>query len=91
MSRSFSASLTYKGNYLPLLLGDIYKLIIQIPPGVWYFGLFNGIGPTRTQSKMVWYCLLDINEFMTALAFYCNSFSIYNFDTLLHLLSKFSL
>ncbi|XP_023513597.1 uncharacterized protein LOC111778156 isoform X1 [Cucurbita pepo subsp. pepo] len=25
----------------------------QIPPGVWYFGLFNGIGSSRTQSKMV--------------------------------------
>ncbi|KAI8021887.1 hypothetical protein LOK49_LG03G02235 [Camellia lanceoleosa] len=24
----------------------------QISPGVWYWGLFNGIGPTRTQSKM---------------------------------------
>ncbi|XP_047172641.1 uncharacterized protein LOC124840603 isoform X3 [Vigna umbellata] len=24
----------------------------QISPGVWYIGLFNGIGPTRTQSKM---------------------------------------
>lgn len=25
----------------------------QIHPGIWYFGLFNGIGPLRTQSKMV--------------------------------------
>ncbi|XP_060218563.1 uncharacterized protein LOC132645555 isoform X2 [Lycium barbarum] len=25
----------------------------QIRPGIWYFGLFNGIGPTRTQSKMI--------------------------------------
>ncbi|XP_027351622.1 uncharacterized protein LOC113862694 [Abrus precatorius] len=25
----------------------------QISPGVWYIGLFNGIGPTRTQSKMI--------------------------------------
>ncbi|GMY23698.1 transmembrane protein 8b [Fagus crenata] len=25
----------------------------QISPGAWYFGLFNGIGPTRTQSKMI--------------------------------------
>ncbi|GAB2271735.1 hypothetical protein Dimus_006565 [Dionaea muscipula] len=25
----------------------------QIMPGVWYFGLFNGIGATRTQSKMI--------------------------------------
>ncbi|PSS04369.1 Transmembrane protein like [Actinidia chinensis var. chinensis] len=25
----------------------------QISPGVWYWGLFNGIGPTRTQSKMI--------------------------------------
>lgn len=25
----------------------------QIPPGVWYFGLFNGIGSSRTQSKMI--------------------------------------
>ncbi|KAL6981986.1 hypothetical protein U1Q18_023604 [Sarracenia purpurea var. burkii] len=25
----------------------------QIPPGVWYWGLFNGIGPMRTQSKMI--------------------------------------
>ncbi|GFP91494.1 hypothetical protein PHJA_001293400 [Phtheirospermum japonicum] len=25
----------------------------QISPGTWYFGLFNGIGPTRTQSKMI--------------------------------------
>nr|XP_027108392.1 uncharacterized protein LOC113728094 isoform X2 [Coffea arabica]XP_027115244.1 uncharacterized protein LOC113733209 isoform X2 [Coffea arabica] len=25
----------------------------QISPGVWYFGLFNGIGPIRTQSKMI--------------------------------------
>ncbi|KAI3719465.1 hypothetical protein L6452_20364 [Arctium lappa] len=25
----------------------------QISPGVWYFGLFNGIGSTRTQSKMI--------------------------------------
>ena len=29
------------------------KLLVQISPGVWYFGLFNGIGATRTQSKMV--------------------------------------
>ncbi|KAJ7962425.1 putative Transmembrane protein [Quillaja saponaria] len=25
----------------------------QIPPGAWYLGLFNGIGATRTQSKMI--------------------------------------
>ncbi|CAI0424880.1 unnamed protein product [Linum tenue] len=25
----------------------------QVPPGVWYLGVFNGIGPTRTQSKMI--------------------------------------
>ncbi|KAI3818556.1 hypothetical protein L1987_12366 [Smallanthus sonchifolius] len=25
----------------------------QISPGVWYFGLFNGIGSMRTQSKMI--------------------------------------
>ncbi|KAF9668985.1 hypothetical protein SADUNF_Sadunf14G0060400 [Salix dunnii] len=25
----------------------------QISPGVWYLGLFNGIGPTRSQSKMI--------------------------------------
>ncbi|KAH7848721.1 hypothetical protein Vadar_006706 [Vaccinium darrowii] len=25
----------------------------QISPGIWYWGLFNGIGPTRTQSKMI--------------------------------------
>ncbi|XP_052193210.1 uncharacterized protein LOC127801820 isoform X2 [Diospyros lotus] len=25
----------------------------QISPGVWYWGLFNGIGPARTQSKMI--------------------------------------
>ncbi|XP_055817240.1 uncharacterized protein LOC129886547 isoform X2 [Solanum dulcamara] len=25
----------------------------QIHPGIWYFGLFNGIGPIRTQSKMI--------------------------------------
>ncbi|KAK9076395.1 hypothetical protein SSX86_004729 [Deinandra increscens subsp. villosa] len=25
----------------------------QISAGIWYFGLFNGIGPTRTQSKMI--------------------------------------
>lgn len=25
----------------------------QISPGVWYFGVFNGIGPMRTQSKMI--------------------------------------
>ncbi|GLT46582.1 hypothetical protein SLA2020_203260 [Shorea laevis] len=25
----------------------------QISPGVWYFGLFNGVGATRTQSKMI--------------------------------------
>uniref|UniRef100_A0A2P2JSC7 Uncharacterized protein LOC105134154 isoform X2 n=2 Tax=Rhizophora mucronata TaxID=61149 RepID=A0A2P2JSC7_RHIMU len=25
----------------------------QISPGVWYLGIFNGIGPTRTQSKMI--------------------------------------
>ncbi|CAN4111562.1 unnamed protein product [Withania somnifera] len=25
----------------------------QIRPGIWYFGLFNGIGPIRTQSKMI--------------------------------------
>ncbi|KAJ1429577.1 hypothetical protein SESBI_08362 [Sesbania bispinosa] len=25
----------------------------QISPGAWYIGLFNGIGPTRTQSKMI--------------------------------------
>lgn len=27
--------------------------IEQISPGTWYFGLFNGIGPMRTQSKMI--------------------------------------
>ncbi|XP_018479147.2 uncharacterized protein LOC108850055 isoform X1 [Raphanus sativus] len=25
----------------------------QIPPGAWYVGLFNGIGATRTQGKMI--------------------------------------
>ncbi|KAK7292702.1 hypothetical protein RJT34_15554 [Clitoria ternatea] len=25
----------------------------QISPGAWYIGLFNGIGPRRTQSKMI--------------------------------------
>ncbi|XP_077223742.1 transmembrane protein-like protein isoform X2 [Tasmannia lanceolata] len=25
----------------------------QISPGVWYIGFFNGIGPARTQSKMI--------------------------------------
>ncbi|KAK4268816.1 hypothetical protein QN277_022052 [Acacia crassicarpa] len=25
----------------------------QISPGVWYIGLFNGVGPARTQSKMI--------------------------------------
>ncbi|KAJ0970281.1 hypothetical protein J5N97_023158 [Dioscorea zingiberensis] len=25
----------------------------QISPGVWYFGFFNGLGPERTQSKMI--------------------------------------
>ncbi|OWM88190.1 uncharacterized protein LOC116203626 isoform X1 [Punica granatum] len=25
----------------------------QISPGIWYFGLFNGLGPARTQSKMI--------------------------------------
>ncbi|KAJ0054471.1 hypothetical protein Pint_00462 [Pistacia integerrima] len=25
----------------------------QISPGVWYLGLFNGVGDTRTQSKMI--------------------------------------
>ncbi|XP_050386865.1 uncharacterized protein LOC126803146 isoform X2 [Argentina anserina] len=25
----------------------------QISPGVWYLGIFNGIGPTRTQGKMI--------------------------------------
>ncbi|GKU96771.1 hypothetical protein SLEP1_g9966 [Rubroshorea leprosula] len=25
----------------------------QISPGIWYFGLFNGVGATRTQSKMI--------------------------------------
>ncbi|KAK7274376.1 hypothetical protein RIF29_15461 [Crotalaria pallida] len=25
----------------------------QISPGAWYIGLFNGIGPTSTQSKMI--------------------------------------
>lgn len=25
----------------------------QISPGVYYFGLFNGVGPARTQSKMI--------------------------------------
>ncbi|XP_023548539.1 uncharacterized protein LOC111807178 [Cucurbita pepo subsp. pepo] len=25
----------------------------QISPGVWYFGLFNGVGSSRTQSKMI--------------------------------------
>ncbi|KAF5953094.1 hypothetical protein HYC85_011038 [Camellia sinensis] len=29
-----------------------HKVVIQISPGVWYWGLFNGIGPARTQSKM---------------------------------------
>nr|CAD1836004.1 unnamed protein product [Ananas comosus var. bracteatus] len=25
----------------------------QISPGVWYIGYFNGLGPSRTQSKMI--------------------------------------
>ncbi|XP_059651373.1 uncharacterized protein LOC132298983 [Cornus florida] len=25
----------------------------QIAPGIWYLGLFNGVGPTRTRSKMI--------------------------------------
>ncbi|XP_042457064.1 uncharacterized protein LOC122041448 [Zingiber officinale] len=25
----------------------------QISPGIWYFGFFNGLGPARTQSKMI--------------------------------------
>ncbi|CAI8611036.1 unnamed protein product [Vicia faba] len=29
------------------------KDVKQISPGVWFIGLFNGIGPTRTQSKMI--------------------------------------
>lgn len=35
-----------------------YETVVQISPGVWYFGLFNGIGPTRTQSKMVYFIIL---------------------------------
>lgn len=37
---------------MSLFLSESYE-IVQISPGVWYLGLFNGIGPTRTQSKMV--------------------------------------
>jgi hypothetical protein len=29
-------------------LVDNSKSCIQISPGAWYFGLFNGVGPTRT-------------------------------------------
>jgi hypothetical protein len=36
-------------------LVDNCKSCIQISPGAWYFGLFNGVGPTRTQSKMVYF------------------------------------
>lgn len=43
----------------------IHKLLVQICPGVWYFGLFNGIGPTRTQSKMVIIWHIDLNPFIT--------------------------
>ncbi|KAM0050310.1 putative Atu1913-like superfamily protein [Helianthus debilis subsp. tardiflorus] len=28
-------------------------ILIHISPGAWYFGLFNGIGSMRTQSKMI--------------------------------------
>lgn len=31
------------------------KNSMQITPGVYYIGLFNGIGPIRTQSKMVYF------------------------------------
>ncbi|XP_065029750.1 uncharacterized protein LOC135652595 isoform X4 [Musa acuminata AAA Group] len=27
--------------------------MIHISPGIWYFGFFNGLGPARTQSKMI--------------------------------------
>ncbi|KAK7295107.1 hypothetical protein RJT34_18011 [Clitoria ternatea] len=38
----------------PMLKNITMKLTNnQISPGVWYIGLFNGIGPTRTQSKMI--------------------------------------
>ncbi|XAR63037.1 hypothetical protein NMG60_11022823 [Bertholletia excelsa] len=38
----------------PMLKNLTLKLTSdQISPGVWYWGLFNGIGPTRTQSKMI--------------------------------------
>lgn len=34
-------------------INHLCHYFIQISPGTWYFGLFNGIGPVRTQSKMV--------------------------------------
>lgn len=36
----------------------VLRTVVQISPGVWYVGLFNGIGPTRTQSKMVYFIIL---------------------------------
>ncbi|PNY07373.1 transmembrane protein, partial [Trifolium pratense] len=32
---------------------QMVAIVTQISPGVWFIGLFNGIGPTRTQSKMI--------------------------------------
>lgn len=30
------------------------KIAVQISPGAWYIGVFNGFGAARTQSRMVW-------------------------------------
>ena len=52
-----------------------YKVVSQISPGVWYWGLFNGIGPTRTQSKMVLFKLW-FSDAHHLLCFICNTFSV---------------
>ncbi|KAJ8748911.1 hypothetical protein K2173_013345 [Erythroxylum novogranatense] len=53
----------------------------QIPPGVWYLGLFKGIGPTRKQSKTIvrspaysFRANMDVEGFTTSTFWsqYCN-------------------
>jgi hypothetical protein len=43
------------GNHLKKLLSFSHVTLwfVQIFPGVWYIGYFHGLGPARTQSKMV--------------------------------------
>ncbi|MQL77459.1 hypothetical protein Taro_009871 [Colocasia esculenta] len=39
--------------HIPFLLCQLTQNAVQISPGVWYVGFFNGLGPERTQSKMI--------------------------------------